>query len=675
MQVYYDEDFVANFDRDKSLIRNAICIIQTETDVEKLLQDVPKDVNSLALIQGSDSGNKSIKFSYLLEFQDLTVLELQGVNIQEKNNISKFICDIDVALPLLEYINLENVELKSTRSKLNIIENEIVDEVVTFDYVQKINPLSKPLTFIRVGSPTEILPYNKYIEQNFATFKGFSGLTLLRIFDCNFNNLHWEMFEGLSNLNYLLLEKNNLKFVPDFAFYGTGNVKTLSLAHNSLLNIQIRNLAGLLELEYLDLSHNNFSQLSELSLPPFPKLKLANFGNNPINAIFPNTFEVMNTTDSIILGGEDTPLTILTNSFLGLKLLKKLALRNLQMESLEKEIFVGMPNLNELILSGDIPKIEFDAFLEVYNLERLILNNCNISKISIDAFMGLNKLKVLDLSRNNLETLPYGVFDVLTNLRELYLNHNKFKELPKGIFSNIQVRLIRLNNNPWHCTCAMSDWKPVIINRIKQKTTNGCDQGFDKGLGCSENTNDLTVKYVYENSVAPRCVTPRKYKNWNVFHVLRKQLKCLDFKPKIKKMKLHKLKKLNSTMENLRKKNAPIDKTTTEKVLEITTTEKYVTESTHNLHYDNNINNNELVDQDEDLNEFNSDKLSKPYNKMELNNLYAVASNTLQTIDNNLEPSGNDDNFIERQRKPLRRRYKKKMYRQNMFGKMKKVDM
>lgn len=569
---------------------------------------------------------------------------------------------MDVALPLLEYLNLEDVELKSTRSKLNLIDNDVTDEIVTFDYAQKISPLSKPLTFIRVGSPSEILPYNKYIEQNFATFKGFNALTLLRVSNCNFNNLHWEMFEGLNNLIYLLLEKNNLKFIPDFVFYGTANVKTLSLAHNNLLNIQIRNLAGLLELEYLDLSYNNFSQLSELSLPPFPKLKLANFGDNPINAIFPNTFEVMNTTHSIILGGEDIPLNILTNSFLGLKLLKKLTIRNLHMESLEKEIFVGMPNLNELILTGDIPKIEFDAFLEVYNIERLILNNCNISKISVDGFMGLNKLKVLDLSRNNLDFLPYGIFDVLSSLRELYLNHNKFKELPKGIFSNVQIRLIRLNNNPWNCSCDMSDWKPVLINRIKQKTTNGCNQAFDKGIGCLDDKNGMLVKYIYDNTVAPKCTTPNKYQNWNVFHVLRKQLKCTDFKPKIKKGKL-KMKKLTND-QNFSTKSISdqfIRSTTEVNIIDQTTTIP------------------------KEIENFPSVQNKKTLNKLilkqlESNNLLDTHSDTISSkypqvsFDNNLT-SMNSDNFPERPRKPLKRRYKKKIYKQNLFGKMKKVDM
>lgn len=577
--------------------------------------------------------------------------------MRERNNISRFICDVDVTLPLLEYLNLENMILKNSGDKLGIIENEIGDEIITFDPGQKINPHSKPLTVIKVGSPAEILPYNKYIEQNFVRFKGFTSLILLRVYHCDFNNVHWEMFEGLNNLIYLLLEKNNLKFIPDFAFYGTANIKTLSLAHNNLLNIQIRNLAGLLELEYLDLSYNNFSQLSELSLPPFPKLKLANFGDNPINAVFPNTFEVMNTTDSIILGGADTSLTILTNSFLGLKMLKKLTIKNLKMASLEKEIFVGMPNLNELILTGDIPKIEFDAFLEINDLERLILNNCNISKISVDGFMGLNKLKILDLSRNNLEYLPYGIFDVLASLRELYLNHNKFIELPKGIFPNNQLRLIRLSNNPWHCSCSMSDWKPVLTNRIKQKTVNGCNQAFDKGISCRDERNDV-FKYVYDNGVAPKCTTPKKFHNWNVFHVLRKQLKCTDFKPKLKK-KYQKFKQLNSTKSG-GIKSTPLTEKSVQILDDIVTV---IPERSNNYNNRNDVDpaGEETVIKQSFLKNLES-------NRLQPSNVFPMYQNQ------NLVPV-NSENIPEKARKPIKRRYKKKMYKQNIFGKLKKIDI
>ncbi|KAF2885702.1 hypothetical protein ILUMI_20475 [Ignelater luminosus] len=536
--VLYEDDLESELLEENPLLHAVTCILQTETNPLELFKRLPKDIESLTLIQGDRSGNKSINFSWLEVFSQLIVLELNGMNTVNEQNASHFFCEIDVPLHELKYLNLDKVLIKASKKQLGRFDSEVHEEVVTFEYTQQLNPNLHPLTLVHKGTNREILPYNKYVEQEdnneISLFIGFNSLVLLRVSNCQLNNVNWEMFDGLQNLEYLILEKNNLMFIPDFAFYGTPNLKSLSLAWNNLLNIQITDLAGLLELEYLDLSHNNFSQLSELSFPPFPKLKLANFGNNPISIVFPSTFEVMNTTDSLVLGSEETPLTLITNSFLGLKLLKKLTLNNLIVPLLKRELLVGMPNLNELIMSGNITKLEFDAFLDVSKLEKLVITQSNLQNISMDAFIGLDQLHILDLSQNRLEYLPPGTFDPLKHLRELYLNNNKFQQLPREIFARIHPRLIRLNENPWHCSCGMSDWKPMIVNKIKQKSAKNCDYSHDKGISCVFD-NHYDIKYVFDTRVAPKCATPKKYLNWNVFHVMRKQLRCLDYKPKIKK--------------------------------------------------------------------------------------------------------------------------------------------
>lgn len=539
IQVLYDETIDRDLFEDNTVVKSATCVVLTDVTPMDLLEQLPKDIESLTLIQGSDSGNKSFQFSYLEKFEKLISLELLGSSVFNKNNVSYFTCEIDRPLAHLKYFNLERVTLKTSKSQVQKLADELNDEVITFEYVQKYDQNSRPLTMMQ-ESNKQILPYNKYVQQekteNMPLFIGFKELLLLRITNCDLNMIHWEMFDRLHKLKYLILENNNLRFIPDFAFYGTPNVKSLSLAHNNLLNIQITDLAGLLELEYLDLSYNNFSQLSELSLPPFPKLKLANFANNPITIIFPNTFEVMNTTDSLIVGSEDTQLSLLADAFVGLKMLTTLTVHNLNIPLLKRDLLVGMQNLKSLILTGNITQIEYDAFLEVRKLETLVLANCNIRNVSMDAFIGLDKLTYLDLSSNQLNFLPPGVFDPLRGLKELYLNKNNFTVLPHEIFSKLHLKLLRLNENPWHCSCQMSDWKPVIVNRLKQKTYKPCEVLFDKSLSCNGD-NRFTYKYVYDNKVAPKCVTPELYVNWSVFHVMRRQLRCPDYKPRIKKLK------------------------------------------------------------------------------------------------------------------------------------------
>lgn len=522
-----------------AIVRSAICILQTETEPTELLQSLPSNIETLTLIQGYESGNKTIKFSYLTIFPQLLSLELIGPHMINVPINSHLICEIDLPLPNLKYLNLERILIRNGKKQVENFLKEVNEEDLTFEYVQKLDGDLHPLTMVQKGTIDDVVPYKVFKEQretdgDILLFVGFKKLFLLRITNCELNNVHWEMFDGLRELQYLILERNNLRFIPPFAFYGTPNLKTLSLAHNKLLDIQITDLAGLLELEYLDLSYNNFTQLSELSLPPFPKLKLANFANNPISVIFPNTFEVMNTTDSIVIGSDDIPLTLITNSFIGLNMLQKLTLNNLELRILKRDLLVGMPSLMELVLSGNITKIEYDAFLEVSQIGKLVLSNCHITNMSMDAFIGLQKLHYLDLSKNKLEYLPPGIFDYLISIKELYLNGNALKEVPRDIFSRIHPKLLRLNENPWHCSCDMSDWKPMVVNKVKQKAFKQCEYTGDKGIGCTLK-NRFEYKYVFDNKVAPRCSEPKHFINWSVFHAMRRIFKCPDYKPKFRK--------------------------------------------------------------------------------------------------------------------------------------------
>ncbi|XP_050314304.1 insulin-like growth factor-binding protein complex acid labile subunit [Anthonomus grandis grandis] len=543
-EVLYDEtlDSIDLLDPNKNIaVRSATCILQTETDPLELIDSLSPNTESLTLIQAYQSGNKTIRFSWLSRFEKLISLELIGPTIFHKDAVTHLLCHIDYALENLNYLNLERVLVQNSKEQIQSFLDVIKEnENVTFEYVQKTNSIH-PLTIVKKNAPEaeeDIVPYNVFKEERkskgeIPLFIGFRKLNLLRITNCELSTIHWEMFDGLNKLEYLILEKNNLTYIPAFAFYGTPNLKTLSLAHNKLLDIEITDLAGLLQLEYLDLTYNNFTQLSELSFPPFPKLKLANFANNPINIIFPNTFAVMNTTDSLIIGSQDIGLVLLPNSFIGLQMLRSLTVNNIQVPLLKRDLFVGMPQLKQMTLTGNIKQIEFDTFQEVHNLDTLILSNCHIQNISMDGFLGLRSLKYLDLSKNELEYIPSGIFDDLLNIKELYLNENKFKTLPRDIFSKIHPKMLRLNENPWHCTCQMSEWKPIIASRIKQKYVKGCDFSQDKGLGCLENRVDF--KYVYDMKISPKCAEPEQYKNWSVFHAMRKILKCPDYKPKLKK--------------------------------------------------------------------------------------------------------------------------------------------
>uniref|UniRef100_A0A1B6M0J8 LRRCT domain-containing protein n=1 Tax=Graphocephala atropunctata TaxID=36148 RepID=A0A1B6M0J8_9HEMI len=258
---------------------------------------------------------------------------------------------------------------------------------------------------------------------------------------------------------------------------------------------------------------------------PLPKLLTADFHHNPLELILPYTFQIMNNTEQLYLGGKHARLQIRQNSFLGLVKVRKVSLNGINLEVLEREYLKGMPRLRELKMEGTIRELSFDAFAEAPKLQELILKQCSIHKISMDAFFGLYDLVYLDLSQNELETLPPSLFDQQESLKEINLSNNKLTTLPESLFVHVPAKLIRLDKNPWHCTCSMYEWKPSQINKVKVKVIDNslCQSRYDKNSMCQVR---YMYRYMYEQSVTPRCASPSRFSGWSVFHLLRKHLRC-----------------------------------------------------------------------------------------------------------------------------------------------------
>lgn len=523
-------------------------------------------------MQAAGSGTIQMKEKYLENLKELIGVQFQGYksNMQQSStDIFKLGPDSLIYLEKLIYLNIENVEIQQRELENQISDSEyIISTIVKFarhgdtTYIvsnvigddgenHTENDIQSQLMFLspRQESDSGILPYNDYKkkkeEQQLTrtkkrptslepkikvAFTNLPSLLQLRISECNLDGISWDMFYKLNNLNYLVLERNDLLFLPDFVFYGTPNLTALSLAENRILNLQTVGLAGLLQLQKLDVTSNNLTYLSELSLPPFPHLEVADFRFNPIQSIFPNTFEVMNTTKTLYLGSPSVPLEILTNSFFGLTSLLRLEIDNVKVEILEKQVFNGMPNLKVLVMNGKVTRISFDAFNEIPTLEKLILKHCAIKKISMDAFTGLTSLTELDLSHNLLSFLPTGLLDEQVSLQEIYIQHNQLVSLPVNLFDKSPfLQMIRLNENPWHCSCDMINWNFTQIHKVKRygitKNLTICQRQYDKGSMCLPEHIRLEAKYVYEKKVSPICATPMKFSNKGVSQVIRKELK------------------------------------------------------------------------------------------------------------------------------------------------------
>ncbi|KAH9421456.1 Leucine rich repeat C-terminal domain [Dermatophagoides pteronyssinus] len=93
-----------------------------------------------------------------------------------------------------------------------------------------------------------------------------------------------------------------------------------------------------------------------------------------------------------------------------------------------------------LYLSGNpINKLESRAFerVELTNIQRLYLVNCQLNDINIDAFQQLTNLIELDLAHNELINLPTNSLINCPILRKLSLSHNHLKIITNSAFINL----------------------------------------------------------------------------------------------------------------------------------------------------------------------------------------------------------------------------------------------
>ncbi|XP_065218807.1 leucine-rich repeat-containing protein 15-like [Planococcus citri] len=523
------------------LVHAAYCVYQQDAKYIDRNEFTPH-IEALTILHGPDYLNRTIEHE-LSSFHELLALDIQGYQ-QPSTTYSEIFLNYNALLELqnLQYLNIQHVRLVPNP---NSTSKDIPQ--AAYDYLQTIlmkqtSSKSQNLTFIIPDEP-EIVPYEEFKMKNdiISTFSHLTNLLFLRLYHCELESIKWEMFDGLQNLQTLSLESNNISRIPEFAFYGMPNLKILILSHNKLTSISTESLAGLFTLEHLDLTYNQLRHLSDYTFAPLPALFSLDIRHNPIVSIHSSTFEVMNMTKVLIIGNDNAALSIHRSAFNGLFELETLVITGVNISALEKSALRGMPSLKYLKFEGRVEYIYFDAFADSIQLETVVLKNCSLKYLSMDAFYGLVNLKTLDLSDNNLGNLPMGLFDGLNSLAELILTYNKLTTLPPNIFDSlVNIQMIRLDNNPWHCTCQLSTIPSHAVNRVKQtKMVEKCNYHYDK----SPCTSQLEEYYAYSPKVVPKCATPERYSEWNLLHVVNKKLNC-------RKRVKHSKKENNSTSQS-----------------------------------------------------------------------------------------------------------------------------
>uniref|UniRef100_UPI00358F2AB1 leucine-rich repeat transmembrane protein FLRT3-like n=1 Tax=Myxine glutinosa TaxID=7769 RepID=UPI00358F2AB1 len=234
------------------------------------------------------------------------------------------------------------------------------------------------------------------------------------------------VLHGLLSLQVLYLYGNRLEEFPTNL---PPNLRELHLQENGVESVSGKILARTPLLERLHLDDNSISSagIDSSTFLGTPRIRLLFLSRNHLSAVplgLPHGLEELRLEDNRIT-------EIAERAFGHLGSLRRLVLDGNLLTDVATApgAFLGLPSLVELSLSRNLLTTA-PAQLPTVTLQRLLMQDNQITWVSHDALQGLRQLQRLDMSGNRLRTLQRGSFDGLDSLNQLFAR-----------------------NNPWHCDC------------------------------------------------------------------------------------------------------------------------------------------------------------------------------------------------------------------------------
>ncbi|XP_053207014.1 leucine-rich repeat-containing protein 15-like [Panonychus citri] len=129
--------------------------------------------------------------------------------------------------------------------------------------------------------------------------------------------------------------------------------------------------------------------------------------------------------------------------------LKYLQLNNNTIYTVHNDSLTGQSGLEILVKWNKIQKLTKQVFASCSGLQKLYLENNEISSIEVGTFESLSQLIYLNLENNNLNHLSEGVFRGVTSLAKLYLSGNHLMDIEPASFSSLSLslRYLSMSNN------------------------------------------------------------------------------------------------------------------------------------------------------------------------------------------------------------------------------------
>jgi Leucine-rich repeat (LRR) protein len=259
---------------------------------------------------------------------------------------------------------------------------------------------------VEFGSEFDLNELNNPIEncQNIKSLSlRFSGVT----------EISRNLFNDCKKLEKLAIKSNSLNDLPNGIFKNQPNLKDLELNGKSL-------------------------KLRESLFEGFKKLSVLTLVSIDLSQVKPNIFKSLN-IKSLIYNGEQSGLTFPIEYLNSHETLEELVIRLANMEQLSENFVPTLRSLSKLrvlyLSHNSITSVE--AFVDLPNVEIIILRDNKIEEIPANAFKGCPRLSKLILFSNPIKTLRGDEFDQLTGLDHLDLTNTKIASIGPTTFQKL----------------------------------------------------------------------------------------------------------------------------------------------------------------------------------------------------------------------------------------------
>lgn len=239
----------------------------------------------------------------------------------------------------------------------------------------------------------------------------------------------WDTFTSTKSLHlanykpHFTVSKGNLEKLPNGALKSMPEITTLQLSANKISRLEEGALEGLGKLKKLNLYDNRLTVIEQKSLTNCNSLEKLDLGMNQIASVDSKALE--NVQKLVELNLAFNLLKTVPKAINSLPNLQKLRLDNNQISILKAQAFSGLNGLRELWI-----------------------NDNKVAEIELNAFQGLAQLELLNLKANFLTTLNVDdIVDDVRNLQEVSVSLNDFKcDSLKEILDEFRKNHVQVTN-------------------------------------------------------------------------------------------------------------------------------------------------------------------------------------------------------------------------------------